>query len=203
MPPSQDRSAADPQPPGNFYTSYKLSLSFKVCLLIFVSLSIVWLTYAEARQGEDWKTLLIGTGSGVALVYWLITTMARRIRNPNELSTVESSYIEDLSRLKVVSFLRAHVFSEMNLQDVLRFIVILGYLFKWFFFYIFVMGSTLLLIRQNALLDRMFMLALAITWCPWIEDMVVKTINYKIVFALKVALTITLFAVGVASNQNY
>lgn len=186
--------------PSRFYTTYKISTPFKIFLLVLVIFTTAVITHLSIRSGESWNdilALIIGVTGGSMLIYWFMTTGARRIRSLTNLSDAERSYVENLNRLKITLFIKKYVFLDKDMQNVLSFIVIMDDLIKWMLFYIFTGASIILILRKETLLNKALMFFLAIVWFPWIEKLMLKRTNYKMIFLLRIILTITIFSLGI------
>jgi len=184
-----------------FYTSYKISKSFKVFLVLFSIAGLLFLGYSSVKAGENLKDtiVLVASATGaIVLLFWFIVAMVKKIRNPENISNIERSYAEDFGRYKVVAIVRKYVFSDMDISQVLNLIVVMGGMFKWLFFYIFAGGTAIVFARNDTLLSKILMLALSVAWCPWLENICLKKVNYKIIFIVKVLMTFSLFMIGIA-----
>lgn len=186
-----------------FYTSFKISASFKIFLLIFLISALGIIGYLLYMQGAGWQSIIelaLGVIFGLVIIYWFMTKGLKRFRDLSKLSDTERSYVNDLNRFKPTLFIKKYVFSDMDIQSVLSFVIIIGNLLKWSLFYIFIIGSIVVLCRDETFFDKMMILSLAITWCPWIENALLKKVNYKIIFVLKLLITLTVFFVGIKAS---
>lgn len=184
-----------------FYTSYKISNSFKIFLLILVIIALSFFAYFLAKEGERWSTIaeIIGSAiGGIMLLYWIIRTIGKRARHLSDLSESERLYVDELEQSRITLLAKRYLFSNMNIRGVLGLIIITGYIFKWMFFWIFAGGSIMVIIRNDTFLNKILMLSLAITWCPWIEDLFLKRLNFKTLFIAKLLITGGVFSIGIA-----
>lgn len=189
---------------GEFRTSLKISTSFKVFLVIFLLSALGIIGYSLYRQGKCWSAifnLVLGVIFGLGIVYWFIGVALKRLLNLTNLSEQEQSYVDDLKSFKLTEFIKKYIFSDLDIRDVLNFIIILGYVVKWLLFYIFTVGSLIVLCKDDTLLDKMMMISLAVTWCPWVENILLKKINYKIIFILKLLITMMVFFIAIRGGS--
>jgi hypothetical protein len=183
-----------------FYTSFKISTSFKIFLLIFLIAALGIIGYLLHIQGAGWQSIIeltLGVIFGLVIIYWFMTKGLRRFRDLSNLSDTERFYVDDLSHFELTLFIKKYIFSDMDIRNVLSFIIIIGNLFKWLLFYVFAVGSIIVLLKNDTFLDKVMMFCLAITWCPWIENILLKKVDYKIVFAFKLIITIAIFLIGI------
>jgi len=188
----------------NFYTSYKISKPFIIFLVLFLIISLTFIGYSLFKIGESLQNvieLMVCAIGGIALILWLMAVSIEKIRNSENLSDTERLYIEDLRRLKITEVIKKYVFSNMNITDCLSFIIVMGGVFKWMFFYIFAGGTVIVFYRNDTLFSKILMLSLAVVWCPWIENLILKKINFKIAFFIKLLLTILIFSAGIISQK--
>ncbi|MFH1876795.1 MAG: hypothetical protein ABH865_07870 [Candidatus Omnitrophota bacterium] len=184
----------------DFYTSYKISKSFKIFLVLFSIIGLLFLGYSLVKTGENLKDaiVLVASAAGaIVLLFWFIVVMVNKIRNPENISNIERSYAEDLGRYKVVAIVKKYVFSDMDIGQVLNLIVIMGGMFKWLLFYIFAGGTAMVFLRNDTLFNKILILALSVVWCPWLENICLKKINYILIFIVKVLATFSLFMIGI------
>ena len=190
------------QKPSKFYTSHEISTSFKIFISIFVALGLLILGYFLLQQGESLRkiiTLLFAVVGAVALFLIGGAKAFKRIQNLSNLSPAEKAYADDLSKFKLI----VAIFKDLpsGTLAAANFLVILGYILKWMLFWIFA-GSSIMLLAllgvTSTLLDLLIMLCLATTWCPWLENLLLKKINYKLIFCSKIIATILIFAVAIS-----
>jgi hypothetical protein len=129
-----------------------------------------------------------------------MTVGIKKIRDSEKLSDTERSYIEDLGHHKITGVIKKYVFSNMDISEPLRFIVVMGWIIKWMLFSIFSGGMILLLFYKHTSLDIALFLFLIVVWCPWIENIFLKKINFKITFIVKLLTTISIFLAGIISQ---
>lgn len=178
----------------------KISKSFKIFLAFFVMIGISATGYLLVQNGEkigNVVPLLIGAFGGIFLIYWILTVGIVRINGQKELSDNEEHYVEDIGRLKITAIVKKYVFSNLDIQGVIRFAVVMGFLFKWTLFWIFAGGTILVLFHKDTAFNIALIISLALVWCPWLENLFLKKIDYKVVFAGKILLTLALFAIGI------
>ena len=142
-------------------------------------------------------SLIIAVILTVALIYWFMTGGLKRVRDLSNISDTERLYLDDLNHFQLIQIIKRYVFSDMDIQNVLGFSIIMGNLLKWMLFYIFAVSSIVILIKGDTLINNVLMLSLAITWCPWVENIFLKMLNFKIIFFCKLLITIALFSVGI------
>lgn len=186
-----------------FYTSYKISNSFRIFLIFFIIIGLIFTGYLLFRTGENLQNvikLIIGAAGGITLILWLMTVGIKKIRDSEKLSDTERSYIEDLGHHKITGVIKKYVFSNMDISEPLRFIVVMGWIIKWMLFSIFSGGMILLLFYKHTSLDIALFLFLIVVWCPWIENIFLKKINFKITFIVKLLTTISIFLAGIISQ---
>ncbi|MFH1338779.1 MAG: hypothetical protein ABIH40_02915 [Candidatus Omnitrophota bacterium] len=186
-----------------FYTSFKISTTFKIFLLILIIFALGIIGYLLHIQGAGWQSIIkltLGVIFGLAIIYWFMTKGLKRFRNLSNLSDSERFYVNDLSRFKLTLLIKKYVFSDMDIQNVLSFLIIIGNLLKWLLFYIFVIGSIVVLCRDDTFFNKMMILSLTITWCPWVENALLRKVNYKIVFMFKLLITIIIFFAGITAS---
>ncbi len=178
----------------------KLSKSFKIFLAFFVVIGVSVVAYVLIQSGEkvgDIIPLLIGAIGGIFLIYWIVTEGIGRINGNKGLSTIEQSYSENISNLKITAIIKNIFFPDLDIQGVVRSVVVMGSVFKWMFFWIFAGGTILVLIHKDTVFNIALIISLAIVWCPWLENLFIKRMDYKTVFVGKVSLTLILFAIGI------
>jgi len=178
----------------------KISKSFKVFLAFFVVIGVSAVGYLLVQNGEkvgNVAPLLIGAVGGISLIYWLATAGVGRINGHKELSGSEKRYVDNIGRLKITAIVKKYVFSDLDIQGVIRFVVVMGSIFKWMLFWIFAGGIVLVLLNKDTVFNIALIISLAIVWCPCLENLFLKRIDFKVVFAGKILLTLALFAIGV------
>jgi len=151
----------------------KISKSFKVFLAFFVLIGVSAVGYLLVQSGEkigNVVPLLIGALGGIFLIYWLVTAGLRRINGHKELSDSEKRYVENIGKLKITAIARKYVFSDLDIQGVIRFVIVMGSIFKWMFFWIFAGGTVLTLLHKDATFSIALIISLAISWCHWLEN---------------------------------
>lgn len=182
----------------------KISASFKVFLVVLLICALASISYFLAKEGEDWGEiagLMAIVIWAIGVCCWFITSIVKRVRNLPNLSDRERLYADDLNRLKITSTIKQTFFSGMDTQEALALMIIMGDLFKWLLFYIFAGGSIIVICRNDTFLNKMLTFSLALTWCPWIENLLLKKINYKITFLLKVILSVLIFSIVITSSS--
>ena len=184
----------------------KISKSFKIFLVFFVVIGVSVVGYALIQSGEkigNIVPLLIGTVGGIFLIYWLATEGLGRINGNKELSSIEQSYLENIGNLKITATVKKYVFSDLDIRRVIRFVVVMGSMYKWTLFWIFAGGTVLVLLHKDTASNKdtafntALIISLAIVWCPWLENLILKKIDYKVAFMGKILLTLLLFAIGI------
>jgi len=187
-----------------FYTSSKISTPFKVFIGVFLIAGLAFIGYHMYKEGEELgsiASLLFATILGAVLLFWVFSKI-KRIHDLTNLSEVEKSYVNDLANMKATSIIRKYVFSNMDIQPILAFIVIIGDMVKKMLFYIFIGGLLLLFIYgDNTIFDKIIMLSLAIIWCPWAEALLLRKIDYKLTFLSKLVLTIIVFSIAIKTGS--
>lgn len=189
----------------NFYKSTQISTPFKIFLILLVIAGVIFLDYLFLKNGKSFSDvvgLTISVIGGSTLLYWFFLTSIRKLRNTEYLTDMERSHVNDLSQLKITEKVKKHVFSNMDITDCLNLTVVMGGSFKWMFFYIFAGGTIVVfLCKNNTSLDRILILSLAVVWCPLIEDLILKRVDFKIIFFIKLILTALIFLVGIFSQR--
>ncbi|MBN3038701.1 MAG: hypothetical protein JW869_04700 [Candidatus Omnitrophica bacterium] len=181
----------------------KISGSFRLFLVILSILGLVCVGYILVSAGESIKDvvgLLAGGAGGILLLLWFIMIVIKKIVKGEDITDAEKIYIENLTKNKIVEIIRKYIFSDMDISAVLRFIVVMGSVFKWMFFYIFAGGALIVFFNKDTLFNQLLMLGLAIVWCPWLENIFLKKVDYKITFIAKVVFTILIFSAGIISQ---
>lgn len=182
------------------FTSFKISTPFKIFILILLISGLAIIGYSLNKQGQDLRniiSLMIAVILTLALIYWFMTGGLKRVRDLSNISDTERLYMDDLNHSQLTQIIKRYVFSDMDIQNVLGFSIIMGNLLKWMLFYIFAVSSIVILIKGDTLINNVLMLFLAITWCPWVENIFLKMLNFKIIFFFKLLITIALFSVGI------
>ena len=175
---------------------YKLSPSFWKLLAVILIAGVAGIAYWFSRTGEDWKGFLLYAIIGLVLV-WQAVAAGRRI-GKGVLSTVERSYVSDLGSWAPTRAVKQLLFPDVDMEKVLELIVVLGGVMKWLLFLIFLLGVVVTGLRHDP--DVFLMAVLAFVWFPSLERLVLRKIDYKLVFIVKVLLTILVFMVGIASE---
>lgn len=186
--------------PSEFYTSTKISPSFKIFIGVFLIVALFLIGYLLYKEGEGLTniiTLMIGVIAGIVLIFWIFAKM-KRVRDLTNLSELEKSHVDDLAGMKITAGIKKLIFPDVDIRPVLAFIVIVGDMINKMLFYIFISGLVLLFIyKNNTIFDKAIMLSLALIWSPWIENIIIKRLDYKIIFLLKLALTIIVFSIAI------
>ncbi len=186
--------------PSGFYTSNKISVPFKAFLSIFLIIGLSYIGYLLYIYDAGLQSI-IGTIFvailGIVLILRLFSK-AIRIRDLTNLSELEESHINDLASMKITTVLKKVIFPDVDIRPILAFVVIVGGILGEMFFYIFIMCLILTFFtKNNTIFDKIMMLSLAIIWCPWIGNMLVKRISYKSSLLFKWVLTIAVFFIGI------
>lgn len=186
--------------PSQLYTSMNISKSFKIFLMFFIVLALSMLGWVLYKTGEKLDfiiPLIAGETGGIFLIYWIVTKGIRKINGLDGLSDIEKFYVEDIGKLRLTAYIKKYIFSDLDIQGVIRFIVVFGYLFKWMFFWIFSGGTIIVLLHKDTVLNITLISMLAIIWCPWIEGALSRKLDYKIIFIGRILLTFMLFSIGI------
>ncbi|MCK9615512.1 MAG: hypothetical protein M0R48_08415 [Candidatus Omnitrophica bacterium] len=182
------------------FPPYKISKSFKFFITLFSIIALLFLGYILFKTGENLQdiiSIITGAIGGIVLIVWLALVSIKKIRNKEGLSDRECLYIDDLGNSKIVNIIKKYIFSNMEIGDVLKFIIVMGYLFKWMFFGVFTFGTIIVFCRNDTFFSKILMLSLGIIWCPWLENLILKKLNYKIVFIIKILATFAIFCAGI------
>ena len=175
---------------------YKLSPSFWKLLAVILIAGMAGITYWFSRTGEDWKGFLVCAVIGLLLVWHAVAT-GRRI-GKGLLSTSERSYVVDLGSWAPTRAVKRLLFPDVDIEKMLELIVVLGGVMKWLLFLIFLLGVVVTGWRHDP--DVFLMAVLAFIWFPSLDRLVVRKIDYKLVFVAKLLLTVLVFMVGIASE---
>ncbi len=185
----------------NLAKVYSLSKSFKIFLGFFIIIALCFLGYILHKTGDTLDhiiPLLSGAGGGVFLIYWIMTTGVRKIYSLDNLSDTENLLVENINQLKITPYVKKYIFSDLDIQSAIRFIVVSGNHLKWLFFWIFAGGTIIVVSHKDTIFNITLISSLAIIWCPWIEQVIIRKVDYKIVFAGKILLTAIVFFIGVS-----
>ncbi|MDD5195062.1 MAG: hypothetical protein PHQ96_05265 [Candidatus Omnitrophica bacterium] len=179
-----------------FSAPFKVSKSFKIFIVLFSFMGLFFLSYVLSKTGTNLRDIIgivVGASGGIVLISWMILVSIKKIRNEAGLSEVERLYIDDLEHSKITKVAKQYIFSNMGMGDILRFIVVTGYIFKWAFFGIFAFGTVTVFFRNDTLFSKILMLSLGIIWCPWLENIILKKLNFKIIFIVKLLVSLLIF----------
>jgi len=189
--------------PNEFYTSFKISLPIKVFIGVLLVITLSWigcLQYKTGKNLSDIITLIAVIVLCVVFIFWIFSKM-RRLYNLNNLSSIERSYIDDLAAMKITKIIKRLLFPDLDIQFVLSFIIIVGDMMRKLLFYLFIGILGLAFIyKGNTIFDKIIILSLIAIWCPWLEDLLVKKVNYKLSFLLKLTLTATILSEAIKIN---
>ena len=185
--------------PGKSYSSRKISSSVKIFISISILIGLLILGYFLSRESESLRriiTLLLAIVGVVALLLIGGAKAFKRIGNLSDLSATEKAYAEDLNKLI------APIFKDLSSgpSPAGNALVILGYILKWLFFWVFAGSVIIVLVRGTLLFDLAIILGLTITWCPWLDNLLLKKINYNLVFCLKMIVTVSVFSVAIITG---
>lgn len=168
------------------------SNSFKLFVCVLTATLVAVSTYAMYAVGGDWKVILVGSIFSISLISLFIITGIRC--GKNIITDKERRDIEVLENLKIVKAINKIAPSSVNMQVMLRYIVVTANVVRWAFFWIFLFG-TACAITFNGLSGPFFgMCFLSILWLPVFDDMFFKKSSYIVISFVKFVVTICAFS---------
>lgn len=182
----------------------KISMPFKIFLALLCIAGLIAYGHLLLKAGQSLRMVILNivmVAGAIVLVVWvplmLMTAVNKARYTPEKMSATEHAYADDLKNFKIMATIKKYIFSDMNMDELFNSIVVAGGALRMAFFWMFTAITVISFIKNYNILNKIVYLSLSVVWCPWIENLFLKKFNFKIVFLIKLLITIFIIAVGV------
>ena len=180
------------------YESGKTPLSSKIFLGIFVLVALIFTAYSIGLT-ENLKEIINGIIAIILFIAFIVPIFILAIRiGRQKITEKEQYYITDLESIEnikkivegITTILRKILGANITPTTIFHLIVVIGAYFKWFFFCIFLLVGVVPHFYGTAYNIPLIFYLLIIIWFPPLESLFLKIVDYKLIFSIKVIITI-------------
>jgi hypothetical protein len=163
-------------------------------LVVLGIAGVAYMFHLGGASVRDTVAVVIALLLAVALIFWLFLKM-KRFLYLRDLSEEEGRYAADIANSGIVRWFEGA--TGIKVPNLCSFIVIYGGLLKRLLFFVFLWGGVILLIRGDLLVNILLMFSLAAVWLPTLDKYMVKKMDYKLFFLIKLAMTSLIFSFAI------